>query len=235
MSSSEPSSAAADVVEPLLARYASLVRSSPHNLVSARAREELLERHVPECVAFAELLPSEGVLLDLGSGGGFPGMVIAIVRPGLDVHLLDATAKKTRFLHETASELGIQVTVHTGRAEQLGRGPLQGRFSIVSARALASLAKLTTLAAPFLAPGGRLLAIKGKSWADEIAKAGPAMERAGLRLLGTPATHPELGPHPDLPNAPRVVMLGSSMGGSDAWVQQASMQSHTQTRPTEAS
>lgn len=79
-----------------LQRFAALVRASEHNLVSRRARDELESRHVPECVRLAQVLPrGTQRVLDIGSGGGFPGMVLAITRPELEVHLLDATAKKT--------------------------------------------------------------------------------------------------------------------------------------------
>lgn len=170
-----------------LRRFAAAVAASPHNLVSARAKDELLTRHVPESVAFARgLPPGPARVLDIGAGGGFPGLVIAIVRPDLEVDLLDSTQKKTAFLRHTAEELALSVRVHTGRAEDLARGDLRGVFDHVTARAVASLDRLVALALPFLRPGGTLHAIKGERWAEEVAAAEAALRRAGGRIVATP-------------------------------------------------
>ena len=197
----------APALETTLDRFAALVQSSPHNLVSARAREELRGRHVPECLAFAELLPVTGRFLDLGSGGGFPGIIVALHGRERTVHLLDATAKKTAFLRNTAARLGVPVEVHTGRAEDLGAGALGGTFDVVTARAVAPLVTLVAWAEPFLGPGGALYAIKGERWGEELAAASREIERRGLEPRSTPSTDQRFGPTPDRPHAPRVVML----------------------------
>ena len=171
----------------VLERYAALVAASPHNLVSRAARSDLSTRHVPEARAFAERLPGPGRVLDIGSGGGLPGLVLAVERPDLDVHLLEATGKKVDFLTSTAASLGIPVTVHHGRAEDLAVPPLAGSFELVTARAVAPLDRLVGLAAPFLALGGALHALKGARWSEELAAAGPAIRRAGLRVDRVPA------------------------------------------------
>lgn len=191
-----------------LESFVQLVEAAPLNLVSRRALTELRTRHVPECLALAEFLPLEGRFLDLGSGGGFPGMILAIHGPSREIHLLDATAKKTAFLERAGRSLGLRVRVHTTRAEDAGRGPLRGTFDVVTARAVAPLERLVTWGAPFLAPTGRLAAIKGERWAAELDAATPAIQAAGLRVLGTPASDRQLAPGPDRPVAPRVVMLG---------------------------
>jgi 16S rRNA (guanine527-N7)-methyltransferase len=185
-----------------------MIADSPHNLVSTRAKRELLTRHIPECEQFARILPVTGCLLDIGSGGGLPGMVIALLQPARDVHLVDSTAKKTAFLRNVADELGVTVQIHTGRAEQLSAGPLGASFDIVTARAVAPLETLVVWAAPFLRPSGRLYAIKGERWSEELATAARVLEASGLEVLGTPATDAFLGPDPERPAAPRVVMLG---------------------------
>lgn len=195
--------------EALLARFAELVRASPHNLVSRRAREELETRHVPEAVALARLLPTTSRrLLDVGSGGGFPGLVIAIVRPDLDVGLLEATAKKASFLEQAAADLELTVTVHHGRAEELARGPLRGSFGTVTARAVAPLVDLVPLTLPFLTADGVLYAVKGERWGEELEAAGDVLRRAGGAVLATPDDLPQAAPgEPDAP-VPRVVMIG---------------------------
>ncbi len=175
----------------LLHDYVSMVQSSPHNLVSARARGELWTRHVPECLALARLLVDRrGPLLDLGSGGGLPGVILAVAHPGREVHLIDATAKKTRFLEEVNEALGLELTVHTGRAEEVSRGTLRGRFATVTARAVAPLNRLVPLAAPFLAPTGLLVAVKGERWRSELEKAAPQLRAQRLVVLGSPASLP---------------------------------------------
>lgn len=170
--------------------YAELLRKSPHNLLSPRGLEELEERHFPESLAFSARLPSGPRLLDVGSGGGLPGMVTAVARPDLEVHLLDATRKKTDFLREAAVVLGLPVHVHHGRAEELGSGELRASFDIVTARAVAPLERLIPWAAPFLKVGGELHAIKGERWAEELAAAGPEIRRLGLSVLSTPDPEP---------------------------------------------
>jgi 16S rRNA (guanine527-N7)-methyltransferase len=195
----------APVVADRLERFARLVASSPHNLVSKRARAELMTRHVPEAVAVARLLPQgTGRLLDVGSGGGFPGMVIAIVRPDLQVHLLDATAKKTEFLRRAAAAVGVEVTVHTGRAEELVRTDLGGSFDLVTARAVAPLARLLPWTIPFLRAGGVLCAVKGERWEEELRAAEPLLGRLGARVLATPEDLPAADPGTV---TPRVLLL----------------------------
>jgi 16S rRNA (guanine527-N7)-methyltransferase len=190
--------------EARLRSFAELVASSPHNLVSKRARAELMTRHVPECVAFAQVLPAgPHRLLDVGSGGGFPGLVLAIVRPELEVHLLDSTAKKTAFLREAAAAIGVEVSVHTGRVEQLMQGELAGSFDVVTARALAPLDKLVSWTLPFLRVGGLLCAIKGERWSEELREAEPVLRRLGARVVSTPAS---AATSPD-ETSPRVVMI----------------------------
>jgi 16S rRNA (guanine527-N7)-methyltransferase len=102
-------------------------------------------------------------LLDLGSGAGFPGLVLAIL--GLtDVHLVESDARKCAFLREAARTTDTSVTIHTTRIADL---PAQS-FGIVTARALATLDELLGLATPFVAPGGRLLIHKGRSVDREL-------------------------------------------------------------------
>jgi 16S rRNA (guanine527-N7)-methyltransferase len=194
-----------------LATFADLVATSPHNLVSRRARSELRSRHVPEAVELARMLPDgPAKMLDIGSGGGFPGLVVAIVRPDLEVHLLDATRKKVAFLREAVEELGLDTHVHHGRAEELARDPaMAGQYAVVTARAVAALRDLVALTVPFLAPGGVVYAVKGERWRQELDAAAPALRAAQASVLATPDD--------DLPGTasseghrPRVVMLGRS-------------------------
>jgi 16S rRNA (guanine527-N7)-methyltransferase len=186
-----------------LQKYAELLRSSPHNLLSPKGLEELESRHFPEAVAFSASLPAGPRLLDIGSGGGLPGIVVAIERPDLEVHLLEATGKKAAFLEEASSVLGLGIVVHHGRAEQLAVGDLARTFDLVTARAVAPLERLAPWCAPYLRPGGQLHAIKGERWPEELEAAAPALRTSGLRVISTP----DQAPAPDGGLAPRVVVL----------------------------
>lgn len=187
-----------------LAAFAAAVRASPHNLLSQRALDELEDRHIAESVAFAATLPKHARVLDLGTGGGFPGMVLAIVRSDLDVTLLDATKKKIEFLAAFAEEHGISVATLHGRAEELVSG-YGGQFDVVTARAVASLDRLADWALPFLRPGGELHAIKGERWSEELRAAIPTLQRHRAKVVGVPGR----GGQPDPPPAPlpRVVII----------------------------
>ncbi len=179
--------------------YAQMLRDSPHNLLSPKGLQELEDRHFPESVAFAEALPQVSRLLDVGSGGGLPGVIIAIVRPEAEVHLLEATGKKARFLGEVGERLRLDLRVHLGRAEDLAKPPLAASFDVVTARAVAPLDRLAGWCAPYLRPGGTLHAIKGERWAEELEEGRAAMGQARLKVKSTPeAGDARAVPHPSV-------------------------------------
>ncbi len=192
--------------ESTLRAYAEAVRSSPHNLVSKRARTELWDRHIAESVAFAATLPRDVSLLDVGSGGGLPGFVVAVVRPDIDVTLLDSSSKKIQFLLDTAAELGVKLHVLHGRAEEIRGAQGANRFSVVSARAVAPLDRLLGWTLPFLVPGGLLYAIKGENWEAELADATSELARWRGEVVATPADVPPTG------DEPRVVVIRRGVG-----------------------
>lgn len=168
--------------------FATHILASPHNLLSKRARGELYERHIEESVRFTERLPrGPARLLDIGSGGGLPGLIIAAVRDDFDVTLLEATRKKASFLRDTAAAMGVDVRVVNDRAEHLHDDPrYAGRFEIVTARAVAPLRTLVPWALPYLTPTGRLYAIKGARWQQEVDEARVALDDAGAEVLEAP-------------------------------------------------
>jgi 16S rRNA (guanine527-N7)-methyltransferase len=130
-----------------------------------------------------------------------PGLIVAMARPDLEGHLLEATGKKAAFLADVVEQLGLDVTVHHGRAEELSTAPLAESFAIVSARAVAPMVRLVPLVAPYLRKGGQLHAIKGERWREELDAAGAAIRSAGLTLIASPDT---LG---SPPGAPTVLVL----------------------------
>lgn len=172
-----------------LQHFAQAVRDCPHNLVSRGDLELLESRHIPECRWVAEQLPACGKVVDVGSGGGFPGLVIAIVRPDLEVHLIEATRKKAEFLFDTADQMGLEVFVHNARAEELAAGPLKKSFPLVTARAVARLDTLLGWTLPLLIPGGELWAIKGDQWAEEVREARQTLHRMHASVAETPEDH----------------------------------------------
>ncbi len=157
------------------------------NLTRIVERDEAWSRHVLDSLTLLPYIEAAGArhLLDLGSGGGFPGVPLAICRPDLPVTLLEATGKKARYLAETATALGLEnVTVLSERAETLGSPDGGGRaaWDVVTARAVGGLPVLLELALPLVSDGGRLLAIKGARAEQEIAESGEALRtlRAGV-------------------------------------------------------
>lgn len=155
-----------------LERYAQLLRlwTRRINLVSRRSLDELWDRHIVDSAQLYRLRPSGAQhWVDLGSGGGLPGLVIAILArqsdPELEISLVESDQRKGAFLTTVARELDLRLTVHVQRAEVLA--PL--RADVLSARALAPLSNLLDLAARHLAPTGRALFPKGARHDEEIA------------------------------------------------------------------
>ncbi len=166
---------------------------------------ELEERHIPESAGLAALLPSgppQQRLIDVGRGGGFPGVVIAILRPDIHVTLLDGRKKKTDFLRTVAEELCLDVTVLRGRAEELILSDHGGAYDLATARAVAPMVRLLPWTLPFLRPGGMLYAVKGERWSEELDDAQEVLRRLRGRVVATPS---EIGS--GTPNAPRTVIV----------------------------
>jgi 16S rRNA (guanine527-N7)-methyltransferase len=168
-----------------LDRLAALIGDSPHNLVSRAERPHVRARHVEEAVLVGAVLPlaSGQRWLDLGTGGGLPGLVLAILRPEISFTLLDSVAKKTRAVLDFASVLGLaNVTVVTGRAERVARDVAhRGRYQGVISRALADLVVAAELSRGFVDTGGVVAAVKGPRWPEELDRARPGLARLRLR------------------------------------------------------
>ena len=157
----------ADRQEKLLAYVALLYKwNRTYSLTALREQEEAVSHHLLDSLAILPFVPP-GSLLDVGSGGGTPGIPLAIARPDLKVTLLDSNSKKAAFLQQAVIELGLtNVSVHGGRVEQYH--PAIG-FAAITSRAFAELADFVTLTRHLLAPGGMWLAMKGVWPHEEIA------------------------------------------------------------------
>lgn len=145
------------------------------NLTAIKDPVGAWERHVLDALTLVPLLAELGAgarLVDVGSGGGLPGIPLAIVRPDLQVTLVEATQKKAAFLSAVSEALGLSsVSVRAERAEQLGKGELRGKFDAVTARAVARLVALVPLTSPFARPGGLIVLMKGQRAEEELAEA----------------------------------------------------------------
>ncbi|HXB49788.1 MAG TPA: 16S rRNA (guanine(527)-N(7))-methyltransferase RsmG [Streptosporangiaceae bacterium] len=165
---------------PQAEKYAELLVGSgvERGLIGPGEADRIWERHLLNCAAVAHLLPARCSLVDVGSGAGLPGIVLAVLMPHARVTLLEPLARRVEFMKEAIGELGLtNADVLRARAEDLA-----GQISadVVTARAVAPLDKLAGLTVGLLRPGGRVLAIKGSGAEAELAKARPVLSRLGV-------------------------------------------------------
>ena len=146
-------------------------------LIGPRELGRVWERHLLNSAAVVPFL-GEGVVVDIGSGAGLPGLVIASMEPERRVVLVEPMERRTAWLREAAETLGLDnVTVLRGRAEEV-RDVVEA--NVVTARAVAAIDKLVKWAAPLLASDGRMALLKGRSAAEELESAKYSLRRAGL-------------------------------------------------------
>jgi 16S rRNA (guanine527-N7)-methyltransferase len=166
-----PLSFSSEVLERLLDYLALLHKwNSVYNLTAVREPSQMLTQHLLDCMATVPAFVKVQRLLDVGSGGGLPGVVIAIWAqqnaPAMHVHLIDTVHKKTAFLTQVKAELGLRnVTVHTGRVEQL---ELEEKCDVITSRAFADLSDFVAWSGHLLASDGELIALKGQAASDEL-------------------------------------------------------------------
>lgn len=153
-------------------------------VIGPREGSRIWERHVLNSVSIADLIGDGETVADIGSGAGLPGIPLAILRPDLRITLVEPLLRRWRFLELAVEELGIsaRVDVVRARAEDL-TGADQPRYTTVTSRALAPLAKVVLWCRPLMAPGGQIVAIKGRSAEDEVAR-----DRGDLARMGVAAT-----------------------------------------------
>ena len=171
-------------------RYAELLtewNATRMNLTRLTTPEDIAVKHFLDSLAVFQAtdFPQGASLIDIGTGAGLPGLALKLARPDLALTLLDSTAKKLTFCRAIAEELGLSgVTTLHSRAEEAGRMPDHAAvYDFVTARAVAPLERLLPWCAPFVRPGGLLVALKGTSIAEELPAARPVARRLGLTLL----------------------------------------------------
>jgi 16S rRNA (guanine527-N7)-methyltransferase len=211
---------------PLAESYAHLLTTDGvvRGLIGPREAPRIWERHLINCGVMSEIIPIGASVVDVGSGAGLPGIVLGVARPDLTIRLVEPLARRTAFLTEAVTALGLEatVTVVRGRAEDLAGGPPVAA-DVVTARAVAPLDRLAGWCLPLTAVGGRLLALKGASAADEVAEHRTAVARlggsepvitlCGVGLIEPPTTVVEIVRERDVV-APRPKSSGRGAGGT---------------------
>ena len=180
---------------PKLERFAESLRdvALPRGFLGPGEASRLAHRHILEAAALAPLIPGEGLLVDVGSGAGLPGIVLSLLRPG-PTTLIESQGRRAAFLRETKTALGLAVEIVRERAEVAAHSTMRGSAAAVVARALAAPAVALELTLPFAKVGGVVLIPTGdptsetpgpsSSWLSKSRRADGVAERVGDGLQG---------------------------------------------------
>jgi 16S rRNA (guanine527-N7)-methyltransferase len=187
-----------------LSRFGDLLLGSPVNVTSIREQRSIERYHFLDCLCLLEVecFREAGQIVDVGSGGGLPAVVLALALPGAKVVALESVGKKCTFVSNVAHELGLpNLIVEWGRAEDLGRGVGRDSFDVAVARAVAVMPVLAELCLPLVRVGGSFVAMKG-SMSDQERMEG---DRAIAILGGSPVTVKPVVPFPGAENLNLVI------------------------------
>lgn len=157
-------------------------------LIGPRELPRLWTRHIVNSAQVAEFLPPEDLdaelplrLADIGSGAGFPGIVLAAMRPDIDVTLIEPMERRIEWLDDVINEMGLDnVTLIHGRAQEAMQRKSAKKFHFVTARAVANMMKLAPMVSPLLYVEGKLLALKGRKAKEEVEEARHVLRKAKL-------------------------------------------------------
>jgi 16S rRNA (guanine527-N7)-methyltransferase len=160
-----------------------------YNLTAVRDPLQMVSQHLLDSLAVVPAFADARNVLDVGAGGGLPGIVLAIARPTMRVSMIDTVHKKTAFLTQAKSELGLaNVTVHTARVEQL---QVSQKFDVITSRAFAELVDFVNWSGHLLEEGGRFIALKGVAPHEEIARLPAGWRVTEVRPLVVPGLYAE--------------------------------------------
>lgn len=160
-----------------------------YNLTAVRDPAQMVTQHLLDSLAAVPAFADAANVLDVGAGGGLPGIALAIALPGTRISMIDTVHKKTAFLTQAKAELGLSnVTVHTARVEQL---QVPYKFDVITARAFAELADFVNWSAHLLEEGGRFIAMKGVLPVEEIARLPAGWKVSDVRPLHVPGLDAE--------------------------------------------
>ncbi len=155
-----------------------------HNLTAIRDVPGVISKHFADSLTVAAHIPDGASVIDVGTGGGFPTLPLAVARPDLSITAIDSTAKKIAHVQSTAHLFGFErVNAIACRAEDLAQTKARESFDIATARAVSELRILCEITLPFVKVGGKLLAMKGASGDKELADAKQAIAKLGGTLM----------------------------------------------------
>ncbi len=150
------------------------------NITAITDPVKIVPLHYADCVKVAEYIPQNAKVLDVGCGGGYPILPLAIVRPDLDITGLDSTEKKIKYVQKTADSLGLRVHTVAARAEDVAKlTEHREQYDVVIGRAVARLNMLDELCMPFVKIGGQFIAMKGLAGAEEYSEAIGGIQKLG--------------------------------------------------------
>lgn len=157
--------------------------NAKHNLVSRKTSEEDLQRHIEDSLKVLDFieLPAGTRVVDIGSGAGFPGLILAMARPEAEVTLVESDQKKSQFLGLVKQELELkQVKIVSSRVEELGQDPaFRESFDLCTSRAVAAMNIMLEYGLPLIKINGKLLLWKGRNYASEMGEARNALLTLG--------------------------------------------------------
>lgn len=160
-----------------------------YNLTAIRDPHKMLTQHVLDSLSVIPAFQEVKSVLDVGAGGGLPGIILAISRPQMQVSLVDTVHKKTAFLTQVKAELNLQnVHVYTGRVEQL---PTSQKFEVITSRAFAELGDFVNWSEHLLQDGGQFIAMKGQVPTEEINRLPKKWKVTEIRPLSVPGLNAE--------------------------------------------
>lgn len=147
-----------------------IAENKKYNLTAITSPEDVIYKHFADCLLLSPSIAPESTLIDVGCGAGFPSLPLAILRPDLRITPLDSTGKKIHFIELASGHLGLKnITPICGRAEEIARKEgYRDSFDVATARAVASFPVLCELCLPYVRPGGRFIAMKGRADSEEL-------------------------------------------------------------------
>lgn len=160
-----------------------------YNLTAIRDPKEMVKQHLLDSLSAAPAFKDAKNVLDVGAGGGLPGMMLAIAYPDTRISMIDTVSKKTAFLTQAKTELGLgNVTVYTGRVESL---QVQDKFDVITSRAFSELCNFINWSGHLLAEGGQFIAMKGVAPSEEIERLPEGWTVTGVQALTVPGLQAE--------------------------------------------
>ena len=152
------------------------------NLTAITDKKDVFVKHFYDSCLAKDLIKKNAKLADIGTGAGFPAVPLKIIRPDINLTLVDSLNKRINFLDELAQNLNINYTTIHARAEEFGKGEHREKFDVVVARAVASLNSLVEYLLPVAKIGGKIIAYKGANYKEEIIQAKKAIQLLGGKL-----------------------------------------------------